>query len=299
MFPLYLIDAPIYFFRAFFSVPDHFYTAQGDSLNGVVGYSHFLLDLLLTRQPRAAVAAFDESLGSCFRNDLYSPYKFSRPRPDDSLVFQFEQCKKITQLCGIQVLASSRYEADDLLASCAHSHSGQRVLVTRDKDLWQLLRQGDICWDGQQTLDYEGCINKLGILPSQIADYLALMGDAVDDIPGVPGIGKKTASVLLNQFEDIDTLYANLDQHKQWPIRGSLRISKLLYEYKKQVFLMKKLTGLEYRAPLILDATDFQCRPCKGDELLALARELGLPKSINNKITKFIAWGENHENTGG
>lgn len=287
--PLYLIDAPIYFFRAYFSIPDHFHTDQGYSLNGVIGYSHFLLDLILDKSPQVAVAAFDESLGSCFRNDLYPDYKSSRPLPDEDIKFQFEACKKITQLCGLQALTSNRYEADDLLASCAQLYQGQRVLVTRDKDLWQLLRQEDLCWDGRDTFGYADCCEKLGILPSQIADYLALMGDAVDDIPGVPGIGKKTASALLQQYGDIASLYENLDQFKLWSIRGSLRISKLLQEYKKQVFLMKKLTRLNDQAPLALEPERLFCHPYDLTGLLALADELGLPKSIKNKMIKVGA----------
>jgi len=252
----WLVDASIYIFRAYFSLPDNWYSSSGQPLNAVYGYAGFLLDFM-THPPEGdyCVFAFDESLGSCYRNDIYPSYKASREFPDEDLAFQLRACKELTQLWGIPCYGSSRYEADDYLATLARLAREQHTavtVVTRDKDLGQLI-QGpvDDWWDfaGNVKLDAQGFKQKFAVEPDQFADYLALVGDSIDDIPGVPGVGPKTAAQLLQAYENLAQLKANIDAVAQLPIRGAARVQQRLQKYWPQLELARQLTGLECSIP--------------------------------------------------
>ena len=218
--PTLLIDASIYIFQYYFSLPDHWFSEQEQwPTAAVYGYSAFLARLLKEQQPARIAACFDESLEHCFRNDIYPGYKASRALPDEALAFQLRACREVTELLGIACFSSTRYEADDLLGSLYHCCQRSKTpvaVLTRDKDLGQLLtRPQDFLWDyssKDKTRSYSNDIaTKFGVRPDQLADYLALVGDTIDDIPGVPGIGAKTASQLLTHFGTIDQLLLQLD----------------------------------------------------------------------------------------
>ena len=117
--PVYLIDASIYIFRAYFAIPDEWHSPDGHSVNALYGYTQFLLKFLQQTKPDRIAAAYDESLGSCFRNDIYPDYKSSRALPDEELAFQLSACRGLTELLGIMSPASERYEADDIIATLA------------------------------------------------------------------------------------------------------------------------------------------------------------------------------------
>ena len=252
----FLVDASIYIFRAWFSLPDRWHTAEGWPLNAVYGYSAFLLDVLQNVVAGDyCAAAFDESLGSCFRNDIYPGYKASRELPDEALAFQLDSCRAITERLGIPCFAGDRYEADDYLATLARAIRARDVpvtLVTRDKDLGQLLLgDDDRWWDfaSDTTLDASGFTDRFGVRPEQFADYLALVGDPVDDIPGVPGIGAKTAARLMQYFGDLQALGKGLDEVPELEIRGAARVAARLREHWPSVALSRRLTALEDRIP--------------------------------------------------
>lgn len=251
MRPVYLIDASIYIFRSYFAIPNQWYSEDGYELNAVYGYTQFILRLLETAKPTKIAAAYDESLGSCFRNEIFPAYKSSRELPDESLAFQLQACKNLTQLMGIASPASSRYEADDIIATLSRTAREQGdfiAIVTRDKDLAQLLQNSqDFIWDysADKRIGKTDFFENYGVMPEQLEDYLALVGDSVDDIPGVPGIGKKTAAALLQQFGSVDKLFSDLSSVENSEIRGAKRIVDKLGENREQVYISKQLARLD------------------------------------------------------
>ena len=195
--PLYLVDASLYVFRAWHSMPDEFHDADGWPTNAVHGFARFLLDLLEKERPAHIAIAFDEALDSCFRNRLYPAYKANRDPAPEALRRQFTHCKALCAALGLSVLSHGEYEADDLIGSALHAArpDGFRgVIVSADKDLSQLLGEHDEQWDFArgQRWGMAGVKARHGVEARQIADYLALTGDAVDNIPGVSGIGAKS-----------------------------------------------------------------------------------------------------------
>ena len=146
---IYLIDASIYIFRAWFSMPDRWHTEDGMPLNAVYGYTGFLLDFFSRVGLEAKVGvAFDESLGTCFRNDIFPGYKASRELPDEALAFQLSSCRALTETLGLACFGGTRYEADDYIAAlAARANADARAvtIVTRDKDLGQILARDDDC----------------------------------------------------------------------------------------------------------------------------------------------------------
>ena len=259
----YLIDASIYIFRAWFSLPDQWHTSAGMPLNAVYGYTRFLLEFLQEHQPVHCAATFDQSLGSCFRNKLYPGYKASRELPDEVLGFQLDTCREITERLGIPSYGGTDYEADDYLASLARLYRRRDIpvtVVTRDKDLGQIIAGPDDQWWDYAAgvcLDVDGFTSRFSVRPDQFADYLALVGDPVDDIPGVPGIGSKTAAALLRVFGDLDRLGANLAQVGELSLRGARRVQERLEEHWPTVEVARSLTTLEQRVPGLDRVPDF------------------------------------------
>lgn len=253
---VYFIDASIYIFRYYFTLPDHWWSAEGFPTAAVYGYSHWLMRFLKATRPRYVSACFDESLESCFRNRIYPAYKCSRVLPDGNLAFQLNACKKITELLGVPTYASKLFEADDLIGTLAN-RCRQRghccTIVSRDKDLSQLvLGARDSLWDHPEGVEMgpREIKTKLGVKPSQVADYLALVGDPGDDIPGVPGIGPKTAIMLINRFGDWHRIKANLDKIATLPVRGASSIAARLKQFEAQVDIALQLTRIEMEARL-------------------------------------------------
>jgi len=251
----YLIDASIFIFRAWFSIPDSMTDADRNPVNAVYGYARFLGDFLESVQPDFVAAAFDESLGTTFRNEIYPDYKANREPAPPELKRQFEQCREVTRVLGIRECAATTFEADDLIGTMA---AGMRdaghcvTIVSRDKDLLQILQAGDTFWDyaGNKTIRYDQVTEKFGVRAEQIVDFLALAGDSVDNIPGAPGVGQKTAKALLEHFDTIDELYANLDRVADIPVRGAGKLGARLAEHEDKVTLSRQLSQIRYDAPV-------------------------------------------------
>lgn len=251
----YLVDASIYVFRAWFSMPDSMTDASGWPVNAVYGYTSFLCQLIEQQRPEYMAIAFDESLTSCFRNEIYPDYKANREPAPEELKRQFALCRKVSELMGISCYSDKRYEADDLIGTLAHKMRRQKfksVIVSGDKDLAQLLQRGDQLFDFAKNNRYghSHIREKFGVKPAQMVDLLALAGDAVDNIPGVPGIGKKTAVALLEKFSSLEKLYNNLHRIDSLELRGSKRIRSLLEEHEQQALLSQKLATIHCNAPV-------------------------------------------------
>lgn len=253
--PFYLVDASIYLFRAYYSFPDEFADADGNPTNALNGFAHWLCQFLEETTASAIAVAFDQSLTSSFRNDLYPAYKANRDPAPEQLKRQFNWAQDLTAALGIPVLSSSEYEADDLIASVAHRVCRQRyrvVFVTADKDFAQLLAADDILWDHARSRTFRATQIKsqFGVHPAQIADFLALAGDSVDNIPGAPGIGAKTAQRLLEEYVTLEGIFDNIEGISDLPIRSAARIQDILRSSRDAVFMFRKLTRLAVDAPL-------------------------------------------------
>jgi 5'-3' exonuclease len=260
-------------------MPDNWHTKGGQPVSAVYGYTKFLLDFLeQSGMPTHCAAAFDESLGSNYRNDIYPLYKASRELPDEELAFQLDACRRITECLGIPAYGGSRYEADDYIATLANlsrKNSIPVTVVTRDKDLGQLiLGQADNWWDFAkgELIDASAFAQRFGVRPEQFADYLALVGDPVDDIPGVPGVGPKTAARLLQEFSTLEQLAKGLGSVADLSIRGAAGIAQKLQDNWAQVLLARQLTGLEENIPELGTLPSFQLQP---DNVKATSDYLG------------------------
>ena len=277
--PLYLVDASIYVFRAWHSMPNEFHDADGWPTNAVHGFARFLLELLEQERPRHIAVAFDEALDSCFRNQLYPAYKANRDPAPDELKRQFTHCKALCAALGLNVLAHAEYEADDLIGSAlyyARPRGFRGVIVSADKDMSQLLMEQDEQWDFArgQRWGMAGVKARHGVEAAQIADYLALTGDAVDNIPGVTGIGAKSAAILLAHFGSLDTLLTRIDEVAFLRMRGAAQMAVRLREQREHALLWRQLATIALDAPVDGAEPDFARSSVDTDMLEALSESL-------------------------
>lgn len=252
--PLYLIDASIFIFKAWFSLPDSLTDAHGRPVNAAQGYAGFLLRLLRERRPQRIAVAFDESLTSSFRNEIYPPYKANRELPPPELEHQFALCREFTRAIGIAEFASDTYEADDIIATLAVRARVQEeavIIVSRDKDLAQLIGPCDRLWDGAGEMQDQFALRaRFGVHTTQLCDYQGLVGDAVDNIPGVPGVGPKAAAALLQACAHLEAIYADLDTVETLKVRGAKRLRGLLEAHREAAFLSRELATLHTGVPI-------------------------------------------------
>lgn len=286
----YLVDASVFIFRAYYSVPTTLTDADGQPVNAVHGFGRFLGDLLEYESPNHIGVAFDQSLTTSFRNQLYPKYKANREPAPAELQRQFAWCRQLCRALGIADFSSDAYEADDLigtLAMRARSAGKRTVVITRDKDLSQLIRPGDIYWDyiGEKRYEYDHIPERFGVLPERMADFLALTGDAVDNIQGVPGVGKKTASMLLRHYESLDHLYDNLDAVLKLKIRNAGFIVGQLRDHREAAFLARRLTAIACDAPM--EESTLARRSPDIDSLNKLYDTLGFGPLLRNQARRI------------
>ena len=248
--PVYLVDASIYIFRAWFSMSDDFVNQRGEPTNAVYGFSGFLCSLLEQTGAEHVAIAFDESLSKGHRNEIYPEYKANRDPAPEELKRQFTWARSVAEAMGLQCFVDSRYEADDLIGTLAEfwrARGHPICVVTADKDLAQLVGENDHWWDfaRNQKLNARQLTEKFGVMPEQMADYLALTGDSIDNIPGVPGVGPKSASALLGHFGDLDNIYERLDEVQHLGVRGAKSLQKKLTDHRGAAELARKLTVIE------------------------------------------------------
>ncbi len=294
---LIAIDAPMLVFQAFYGIPDTFHDAQGRAVNAVFGFALRLMELLThidyNGGGQRVVLCWDESLGSGFRHRLYPPYKANRPVADEAFLYQIQRCSEIADAFGLCQRGSEEFEADDLIASLVHQQhlaGATALIVSQDKDLAQLVTPGDQWWafPRQSAQGHDGLLEHWQIPLASIADYLALCGDAVDNIPGVRGVGAVTAKVLLQAFPTLDELYANLDGLAALPLRGAAGLQKKLAQQQEEAFLFRELTRLRRDA---LSAQDWDGMVCITPQVQALEQVLtacGLWGRTQGKVRQFF-----------
>lgn len=209
--------------------------------------------------------AFDTSHGRCFRNELYPAYKANREPAPAELVRQMALCREFCRYLGVAEFADDIYEADDLIGTLAATcrAAGMAVtLVTRDKDLAQLIRPRDIFWDYSEAAQYgyDDIAARFGVPPERMADYLALRGDSVDNVPGVPGIGAKTAGAIMNRWDSLEQLFEQLEALASLPLRGAASLPARLRQHREAAYLARSLTRIVCDVPLSARHSDLRRR---------------------------------------
>jgi DNA polymerase I len=262
---VYLIDASVYVFRAWHSMPPDLADREGNPTHALYGFARFLGDLLERRRPQYVAVAFDESHGRSFRHKLYPAYKANRDATPEALTRQFALCREFCRHMGIAEFASDEYEADDLIGTLAQSCRAQGLRVTvvsRDKDLAQLVGPGDVFWDYSDSAEYRyhQIAERFGAAPERMADYLALRGDSIDNVPGVPGIGPKTAGALMRLFGSLDELFDRLDLVADLPVRGAATLSGRLLKNREAAYHARALTRIACNVPMNAARSDLMCR---------------------------------------
>jgi 5'-3' exonuclease len=290
---VYLVDASIYIFRAWYSVPDTLENADGQLINALHGFAGFLAGFLEEVEPEYLAVVFDESLTSSFRNEIYPPYKANRETPPEELKRQFMFCRKLVESLGLAAFSSDRYEADDLIGTLAtrlREHDFSVVILSADKDLAQLLVPGDMLWDYARNRrhHYEKVPDWLGVQAGQVADWLALSGDAVDNIPGIPGIGPKTAAALLAEFGSLEDIFNGLERVADLKLRGAKRVQNLLTEHREAALLARRLTGIALDPDMQAGVSDVQRRQVMKQDVSVVCEQLGLGRMTTAKLLRTL-----------
>lgn len=257
---LVLVDASIWIFRAAFAVPEALVDDRGRPANALHGWIAFLLEEL-TLGPAALGVAFDEALGTGFRHALHPGYKAERVLPDPELAHQLEACRRFAEALGLCCAASDRYEADDLLATAARGgreHGWTVEVVSRDKDLLQLLRGADHMREGPRgrVTEVDAVRARFGVGPERLPDWLGLAGDRIDGIPGVPRVGARTASALLERHGHLEGLYGALDTRAEAAlsgVRGAAGLQRRLLAHREDAFLSRRLARALDDAPVAFE----------------------------------------------
>ncbi len=261
---LYLIDGTAVLYRAHFAfIKNPLINSKGQHTSALFGTINSFLRLLDVSEGKHFAIAFDRKEPT-FRKEISSDYKANRPPMPGELVSQLEPIRNFFELIGMEEYSLAGYEADDVLCTMAERYKDKYdiVLVTGDKDYAQVVSEGVSIYDPkkEQYLNPEKVYEKYGVRPNQFVDYLALMGDSADNIPGVRGIGPKTASALLQEYDTLEGIYEHIDD-----ITGSKQ--KKLIEFKEDAFTSRKLAKIVLDVPIETDDTDFLFEPKEFDKV--------------------------------
>ena len=284
---LILVDGSSFLFRAYHGVPP-LTNAQGEPTNAIYGVTNMLRKLIADYQSDYVTVVFDAP-GKTFRNDLYQDYKAHRPPMPDDLRVQIEPLHHLIRAMGLPLIMEADVEADDVLGALAQHAAAQGfnvVISTGDKDMAQLVTE-QITLENTMTntrMDIQGVIDKFGVKPEQIIDYLALMGDTSDNIPGIPKVGPKTAAKWLQHYETLENLVANANE-----ISG--KIGENLRAHLEMLPLSKQLTTIKCDLNLPYSMEDLKRQPSDLSELKSLVSALGFSswlKALDNQVATVI-----------
>jgi DNA polymerase I len=267
---LYLIDISSYFYRAFHALPP-LTNSKGFPTNAVLGVTTMLLKVLREKQPQYLALVLD-SKGPTFRHEIYREYKAHRPPMPDKLAMQIPVIHRVIDALNLPRLAREGFEADDLICTLVHQARARGLaveIISGDKDLLPLVQEGVEVWDPMKDVHYDlaAIKEKYGLTPEQLVEVRALAGDASDNIPGVPGIGEKTALKLISKYHDVDNLLSHLADIKEKSLQAKLQ------EHADQAHLSRRLTLLDCHVPLDVDPETLQPRPQDREALRQLFLE--------------------------
>jgi len=250
---LILIDGNSLVYRAFFALPTTLTLPSGQVTNAVYGFTSMLIRLLIDEKPDAVAVAFD-SKGPTWRHEHYAPYKAHREATPDDLISQFPLVKEVLTALAIPIFELAGHEADDILATLtvkSRAQGDEVLVVTGDRDAFQLIRDSGVKVMTTRrgitdivVYDRDKVIDRYGVTPEQVPDFLGLKGDASDNIPGVPGIGEKTAAKLVQDFGSVEALYESLDRV------SSDKLRSLLSDHRQDAEISKKLATLNFEVPV-------------------------------------------------
>ncbi len=252
---IYLIDGTAYIYRAYHAIRA-LSNSRGLPTNAIFGFTRMLMKLMEDRSPEY-VAMFFDAKGPTFRHEMYKDYKANRPPMPEDMVVQLPYIKKVTAAFNLPIIEMQGFEADDLIgttARLAEKEGYSIVIVTGDKDFMQLVTDKIAIWDPMKdsTIDLQSIKEKFGIEPHQMIDVQGLSGDTADNIPGVPGIGQKTALTLIKTYRSMQGVYEKLDTITQKRQRENLG------NFKEQAFLSRELVTINTQVPLSLDHAKFK-----------------------------------------
>ena len=273
---LHLIDGSAFIFRAYHALPPLTRKSDGLPVGAVSGFVNMLQRYVENNSGSDAathVAVIFDYSGRSFRNDLYDQYKANRPPAPEDLIPQFPLTRRATEAFNIACKEIEGYEADDIIATLAHQarDAGGRVtIISSDKDLMQLVGDGVEMFDPMKNkrIDREGVIEKFGVGPERVIDVQALAGDSVDNVPGAPGIGIKTAALLINEFGDLESLLDRAEEIPQPKRRETLIVNR------EQIELSKRLVSLDCETPLDFTLDDLEVRDPEPEALFGFLAEM-------------------------
>ncbi len=273
-----LVDGSAYIFRAFHALPP-MNRADGTPINAVYGFTNMVLKLMDDMAPERVVIVLDHARDN-FRNKIYPEYKANRSETPEELVPQFSIIREAVAALNLPMAEHAGFEADDIIAAYAKDalmNDYKVIIVSSDKDLMQLVKPGVVMFDPMKhkTIDDAAVVEKFGVLPEKVVDVQALAGDSTDNVPGVPGIGVKTAAELINRFGSLDELLDRADEIKQPKRRENL------IEYAEMARLSRELVRLDENAPMPIAWQDTMRRPLDVKLLTEFLQEQNFKKLLS------------------
>ena len=283
---LYVVDGSSYIYRAFHALPP-LTNARGVPTQAVYGFTTMLGKLLTESQPDSLVVVFDAP-GKTFRDDFYASYKANRPSMPDDLRSQIPWIHKIVDAFRVCKIVQGGVEADDVIATLVTRYSTdfECVVVTGDKDLMQLVGPGVRLWDTMRDrwVDVAAVREKFGVDPKQVVDVMALMGDPVDNVPGVKGIGGKTAAALIETFGDLETLLDRVDDVANMKLRGAAKVAERLRDGADDARLSRRLVELNTCVDFDLEMSDMALGAPDRKTLSGIFAELGFETLLDQVV---------------
>jgi len=275
---VHLIDGTLYIYRAFFALPP-MSDSRGLPTNAIYGFTNMLLKVLREKSPEHIVVVFDAG-GETERHREFEAYKAQRPPMPDTLAPQIPYVYRVVEALQVPTLMEEGYEADDIigtLATRAVADGFQVTIVSGDKDLFQLVNPATEVYDPMRDKTYrvQDVQERYGVPPQAMTDLMSLVGDAVDNIPGVPGVGEKTASTLIQEFGTVENLLDSLDQVKRPKLREALSA------HAAQIRMNRSLVTLRTDLPLCVSPQDLRRQVPNAERLRTLFEELGFTRLLS------------------
>ncbi|MDT8336025.1 MAG: DNA polymerase, partial [Desulfurivibrionaceae bacterium] len=279
--PVYLIDGSAYIYRAYHAISP-LTNSSGLPTHAVFGFVNILLRVIREKAPRYMAVAFDLK-GPTFRHEMYKDYKANRPPMPEDLACQIPYVRDAVAAYNIRFIEEAGFEADDLIASAARQlerKGHEVVVVSGDKDLMQLVDRKTSFWDpmNDRYFDRDGVAAKYGVPVDALLDYFALIGDSSDNIPGVPGVGPKTAAKLIVEFGSLDNLYQRLDEI------GAKKLAEKLAENREAAMLSRDLIRLREDLTVPAELEDYLLPKPDNDKLRALFTFLGFNRLLKSEV---------------